>query len=265
MVPSASPSASFRDLLGRVLVGELHRFGDRAQPRRLPHLQRRHAGADVVVVEVLVAGDGHRGKHALRDLDADHAAGQLLLGQRDGDRAVTGLAIGVLQGLHRRLDVLIGAARASQRGDAPVDLGRGQQCVALDLEAADDHAHLRAGSKGGRRRGQGRSGREGQENRCSSQACAHSSCFCSAYGLNKRCENDWPPLFSCRRIVRDSSVDVTDVIARTGPEGRKSGLSSRIREWVAPASSRIDGKPKRSIRGSQVRLCRRRPGCGGRG
>ena len=59
-----------------------------------------------------------------RHLDPDHAAGQFLLGQRDGDCGVAGLAVGVLQGFDGELDVTVGAARAGERGDAPVDLGR---------------------------------------------------------------------------------------------------------------------------------------------
>ena len=139
-----------RNLLGRVVVGQLHRFGDRPQLRRLAGLQADQAGADVVFGEVLLAGDDDRRHHRLDDADLDRAAVQFLLGHRHLHRRVARVAVGALDRLDGQLHVAEGPLRAGERGHGAVDRGLGDERVAFDPVAGDVEACGVGGRRGHR-------------------------------------------------------------------------------------------------------------------
>jgi hypothetical protein len=84
----------------------------------------------------------------------DDAAGELLFRHINLDRAVAGLAVGVLQGLESPLDVAVDPLAADEGRHGALDLGFGQQGVAVHLEADDVEMDVTLGRQGtGRNQG----------------------------------------------------------------------------------------------------------------
>ena len=100
-------------------------------------MQRRQAGADVGVVEVLVAADEDLADHAFGDLQAHDAGGEFLLRHVHLHRAEARGAIRALERFERFLDVAIDPLGPHQRRHRALHFGFRQQRIAFDLETDD--------------------------------------------------------------------------------------------------------------------------------
>ncbi len=130
-------------LLGRMLGQQLKILRQLLGVRRRAGLQPRETVAHVRVVEILVAFD-----HDLADLrfdyaQADHAAGDVLLGQQNLDDAVAAVAVDLLERLQSALNIgkiLLLADVGSHRS---IDFTLLEQRVARYVEALDVEARRR--------------------------------------------------------------------------------------------------------------------------
>ena len=116
------------------VLGDIGEIGNGA------FLQRRRAVLDPVEVEVTRVLDPQPSDLQFRHLEGDHAAGDILLRDRDADGLVALVVIRLLQRGARLLDILRGLARTEERIDGLLDLDLGQLVGALHREVVDVEA-----------------------------------------------------------------------------------------------------------------------------
>ena len=135
------------DLLGRIFIRQLNVLGHAAQVRYGAYLQRWESGEHVVRAEIRVSADDHPCDDAFGDLQADHAAGELLLGHIDLHGAVALLAVSLVKSFERFLNIAVDTAGTHERRKQAVDFRFGEQRVALHLETNDVEALILSGTR----------------------------------------------------------------------------------------------------------------------
>ena len=126
-------------LLHRMFGADLQIARDLVGIRRRALFHRGQRTAHVLRAEMLIALDNHLADLRLGDIEAHHAAGDILLRQQHLDHAVAAFTIGALQRLQRALDIreillLAGKRRHNSLRGGGAEHGVADHLKALDIE-----------------------------------------------------------------------------------------------------------------------------------